>query len=191
MSDAQLNVLNYALLALIYLFFARVLWAVWSEVRGPQLGRQASAHGNARSDATSPGLPAPGGTSAGVMGAAGALGGAAAVPPVITKLPPRTRSKRGIPSRLVVLQPKVRKGSAYPIGAEITLGRAATCAIGLPDDTFASQLHARVYRRAGEVWVEDLGSTNGTHVNGGRLTSAQMLTIGDRVQIGSTIFEAQ
>ena len=37
MSEAQLNILNYALLALLYLFFARVLWAVWSEVRGPRL----------------------------------------------------------------------------------------------------------------------------------------------------------
>ena len=39
MSEAQLNILNYALLALIYLFFARVLWAVWSEVRGPRVGQ--------------------------------------------------------------------------------------------------------------------------------------------------------
>ena len=159
MSDAQLNVLNYALLALIYLFFARVLWAVWSEVRGPQLGRHPQPVGHARIDATNP--------------------------------PTRTRAKRGIPSRLVVLQPKVRKGAAYPIGMEITLGRATTCAIGLPDDTFASQLHTRVFRRDGEVWAEDLGSTNGTHVNGGRLTTAHMLSIGDRLQIGSTIFEAQ
>ncbi len=173
MSDAQLNVLNYALLALIYLFFARVLWAVWSEVRGPQLGRHPQPVGHARVDATNPGISA------------------APVPPVITKLPTRTRAKRGIPSRLVVLQPKVRKGAAYPIGMEITLGRATTCAIGLPDDTFASQLHTRVFRRDGEVWAEDLGSTNGTHVNGGRLTTAHMLSIGDRLQIGSTIFEAQ
>ena len=38
MSEAQLNILNYALLALLYLFFGRVLWAVWSEVRGPRRG---------------------------------------------------------------------------------------------------------------------------------------------------------
>ena len=178
MSDAQLNVLNYALLALIYLFFARVLWAVWSEVRGPRPGVQATqTAGNARADTTA---------SAGRPGAPGMQGGA----PVVM-VPPKAPRKRGIPQRLVVLQPKVRKGSAYPIGAEITLGRAATCAIGLPDDTFASQLHARVFRRDGEVWVEDLGSTNGTHLNGGRLSSAQMLAVGDRVQIGSTIFEAQ
>ena len=173
MSEAQLNVLNYALLALIYLFFARVLWAVWSEVRGPQLGqRQAQPAGPARVGDTTAGSQRP-------------------AAPVAVGTLPRARGKRGIPQRLVVLEPKVRKGSAYPIGTEITLGRATTCAIGLPDDTFASQLHARVFRRDSEVWVEDLGSTNGTHLNGGRLATAQMLSVGDRVQIGSTIFEAQ
>jgi len=85
----------------------------------------------------------------------------------------------------------VRKGSAYPIGTELTLGRAPTCSIGLPDDTFASQLHAHVFVREGGVWVEDLGSTNGTFVNGGRVTSPVPLTQGDRLQVGNTIFEGQ
>ena len=175
MSEAQLNILNYALLALLYLFFARVLWAVWSEVRGPRLGVQrAPSPGVGVADSTTPAKrpPAPAGKSA-VNPARG------------------LRAKRGTPSRLVVLEPKVRKGSAYPIGGELTLGRAPSCAIGLPDDTFASQLHTRVFAHNGAVWVEDLGSTNGTHVNGGRLTSPTQLAIGDRVQIGSTVFEAQ
>jgi pSer/pThr/pTyr-binding forkhead associated (FHA) protein len=90
-----------------------------------------------------------------------------------------------------VLEPRVRKGAAYPIGSEVTLGRADSCAIGLPDDSFASQLHARVFLRDGVVWAEDLGSTNGTHVNGARITAPTPLTIGDRLQVGSTIFEGQ
>ena len=45
------------------------------------------------------------------------------------------------------------------------MGRAAGCHIALPDDTFVSQLHARVFERSGQVYVEDLGSTNGTYVN--------------------------
>ena len=107
MSDAQLNVLNYALLALIYVFFARVRWAVWGEVRGPRPGVQAAqTAGVARADSTATaGRPGPGG-----------MPGAA---PVVV-VPPRAPRKRGIPQRLVVLQPKVRKGSAYPIGAELT-----------------------------------------------------------------------
>ena len=169
MSEAQLQILNYALLALIYLFFARVLWAVWSEVRGPRLNAQAAARtatatsGDATTAATLP-LKGPGKAA---------------------------RGRKGTPSRVIVLEPKVRKGAAYPIGAEITVGRSDSCIIGVPDDTFASQLHARVFLHDGGVWVEDLGSTNGTHVNGARLTAPVQVTIGDRIQVGSTIFEAQ
>ncbi|CAN5646631.1 antibiotic biosynthesis regulator FhaB [soil metagenome] len=170
MSDAQLNILNYALLALIYLFFARVLWAVWSEVRGPRPGVRQPQPAQARvTDATKlatrPPVPVPSGHQQG--------------------------RRKGTPSRLTVLEPKVRKGSAYPIGTEITVGRGDTCSIGVPDDTFASQMHARVQLRSGTMWLEDLGSTNGTHLNGARLTMPVQLAVGDRVQIGSTIFEAQ
>ena len=68
--------------------------------------------------------------------------------------------------RFVVLEPKVSRGATYAIGNEITVGRAATCTIPMPDDSFVSQLHARVFRDAGDTLVEDLGSTNGTYVNG-------------------------
>ena len=169
MSEAQLNILNYALLALLYLFFARVLWAVWSEVRGPRLGVHQPQQHRVGVDPTAQ----------------------ANRPPIVAKPGRSARAKRGVPHRLMVLEPKVRKGAAYPISGEITLGRAASCAIGLPDDTFASQLHTRVFVRDGAVWVEDLGSTNGTHVNGGRLSGPTQLVSGDRLQIGSTIFEAQ
>ena len=170
MSEAQLNVLNYALLALIYLFFARVLWAVWSEVRGPRVG-------------------APRPQAAASRAAAPDLTRTAARPP--SPAPPARTGKRAVPSKLVVLQPRVRKGSAYPLAGEVTLGRAASCSIGLPDDTFASQLHARLITRDGEVWLEDLGSTNGTHLNGGKVTVPVAVAKGDRIQVGNTIFEAQ
>ena len=173
MSEAQLNILNYALLALLYLFFARVLWAVWSEVRGPRIGIQPQqvnsrvAPHDATARAERPAAPAAVGSKK------------------------NARAKRGVPTKLVVLEPKVRKGSSYAMKTELTLGRAPTCSIGIPDDTFASQLHTRVFPRDGAVWVEDLGSTNGTHVNGGRISAPLQLAVGDRLQIGSTIFEAQ
>ena len=175
MSDAQLSILNYALLALLYLFFARVLWAVWSEVRGPRLrnapGSMARANGGAPVDATAPATRP------------------AEPQPRKSKRAPLL--KKGVPTKLVVLEPKVRKGSAYPIGVEVTLGRAESCVIGLPDDTFASQLHARVFVRDNEMWLEDLGSTNGTHLNGARIAAPMQLFAGDRLQVGSTIFEAE
>ncbi len=170
MSEAQLNILNYAFLALLYMFFARVLWAVWSEVRGPRLGN--------------PPRPQPMAARVGVPDTTAP----APRPPAPVKA---NRAKRGVPTKLVVLQPKVRKGAGYPIGEEVMLGRAHSCGIELPDDTFASQLHARVFVREAAVWVEDLGSTNGTHLNGARLTAPMQLANGDRLQVGSTIFEAQ
>ena len=161
MSDSLLNIFKYALLALLYLFFARVLWAVWSEVRGPRQG------GNAQ--------PQP-------------VGPSAAVPPNRTKAPPR--GKRGAVARLIVLEPKTNKGTAISVAQEITFGRAAGCTVAVPDDTFVSQVHARVFNNQGNIIIEDFGSTNGTFVNGTRLTVAQALHKGDRIQIGSTVLEA-
>ena len=61
----------------------------------------------------------------------------------------------------------------------------------IPDDSFVSQLHARVYLLQGAAVAEDLGSTNGTYLNGKRLTTPLQVVKGDRLQVGNTIFEAQ
>jgi hypothetical protein len=164
MSDQLLDIFKYAFLALLYLFFARVLWAVWSEVRGPRQGRVAVP------------VPSPHGEP----------------PPVEAVAVSRARrGRRGEVGRLVVVKPKERKGAAFPIGAEITIGRAPNCTIMIPDDTFVSQLHARILRNADGTWVEDLGSTNGSYLNGARVTGAQQIVQGDRLQIGSTNKQAQ
>ena len=196
MSEAQLGILNYALLALLYVFFARVLWAVWSEVKGPRPGtaRTATAAPGAMPGADHPTLPVPAPTPAGGMVLPGpgvsahhTLPSADAPDP----MPTSRKARKRIPTELRVLQPKVRKGSTYSIHTEITLGRGAHCTVSLADDTYASQLHTRVFHRGAQVWVDDLGSTNGTHVNGQRITQATVLTKGDRVQVGSTVFEAR
>jgi hypothetical protein len=186
-TDQLLGILKWALLALLYLFFARVLWAVWSEVRGPRPGHAAAGMPRAAgpTDLTEPApMPAPVGAPA----ASGKLGKAPKLPKPARGGP---RAKRSDVTRLVVTEPRVRRGSAYAIGDEITFGRADTCTIAMPDDTFVSQLHARVFRREGAVFVDDLGSTNGSFLNGRKLTIAEPLAKGDRLQIGNTIFEAQ
>lgn len=101
---------------------------------------------------------------------------------------PRSR-KRGW--RLVVVEPKAEQGQAFAIDGEATMGRGGGCNIPLTFDTFVSQVHARVFDRDGNLWVEDLGSTNGTFVNGDKLTQALMLKKGDRVKIGETVLEAE
>ncbi|MDQ1393869.1 MAG: hypothetical protein QOF30_2846, partial [Acidimicrobiaceae bacterium] len=72
---------------------------------------------------------------------------------------------------------------------ELTVGRANGCGVAIPDDTFVSTLHARVFRRDGAFYVEDLGSTNGTFINDRQVTGTVPLQRGDRLQIGKTVLE--
>jgi pSer/pThr/pTyr-binding forkhead associated (FHA) protein len=91
--------------------------------------------------------------------------------------------------RLHLLDPPARQGEVYPLTDEITVGRAPGCGVVLEDDTFVSQVHARLFRRGRETYVEDLGSTNGTLVNGERISEVTRLRRGDQVQFGNTLAE--
>ena len=59
----------------------------------------------------------------------------------------------------------------------------------LTDDTFVSQVHARIFIRGNDPYVEDLGSTNGTLLNGESVVEPIRLRTGDRVQFGQTVME--
>ena len=104
---------------------------------------------------------------------------------------PWLRSKGGPATRLVVDQPAAKKGVTFNLGPELTVGRAAGCQIALTDDTYVSQLHARVFERSGQIYVEDLGSTNGTYVNRMKVEAPTRLTIGDQVQVGNVVLEVR
>ena len=81
----------------------------------------------------------------------------------------------------------IEQGTRFELNAKaITVGRAASNDIRLVNDEFASGKHARVEPRRDGVWVEDIGSTNGTYVNGTRLSRAQQLTSGDVIRVGET-----
>ena len=90
---------------------------------------------------------------------------------------------------LRVVEPSTRRGERLPILDDVTVGRAGGCNLVLADDTFVSQVHARFFRRDGDTFVEDLGSKNGTFVNGERVAAATRLRKGDRVQFGQTVAE--
>ena len=91
-------------------------------------------------------------------------------------------------SVLIVRTPETLSGQRHELGIEITIGRAATCDVTI-DDSYASQIHARIFRREGDHVLEDLGSTNGTYLNRQKVSSATTLRTGDHLQIGSTVFE--
>jgi pSer/pThr/pTyr-binding forkhead associated (FHA) protein len=106
-----------------------------------------------------------------------------------TPAPAPLGSDRSVALRLKVVDPPQRRGRVFDLGEEVTVGRSPGCAVALEDDTFASSIHARVFRRNGEFWLEDLGSTNGTWLNDTKVDGLERLQRGDRVKIGSTLLE--
>lgn len=102
---------------------------------------------------------------------------------------PGTRSD-GSAAELIVLtgESETDRVRIRPQGHVI--GRSADADIRI-GDPYSSEFHARVGIQDGHVVVHDLGSTNGTYVNGRRVTSPTSVTRGDTVQIGKTILEVR
>jgi predicted component of type VI protein secretion system len=93
-------------------------------------------------------------------------------------------------ARLVVkASPALRAGTSVELIAPTQVGRGAENGMQLDGDDFVSSRHARFEPRTDGLWVEDAGSTNGTFVNGARVTSARLLQPGDVVRIGQTDLE--
>ncbi len=111
--------------------------------------------------------------------------------PAASAQPVRTTEKGGgkAINALKIVEPKGQAGQIFDVEQELTIGRAPGCKV-LIDDSFVSQLHARVFRRGNITLLEDLGSTNGTFCNGKRVTAPLTLKKGDRVQVGETVLEA-
>jgi len=152
MSEQLLFILRLGLLALLYLFFFRVLRAVWAEITPPKVARVAA--------------PDPG------------------------RRVKKHKDRGPKRAELLVLDPPPERGRTYPLGEELTMGRAAGCTVTV-DDTFVSQIHARVFAREGQYLVEDLGSTNGTYLNRKKVSGPMVMQRGDRLQVGNTVLELQ
>lgn len=158
MSEPLLDILKYCLLALLYLFFVRVLQAVWAEVSGPATRSRRAARSRQPVAAAAPAGRAKG------------------------------RGRASTPTVLRIIEPEAERGRSFPLADELTVGRAAGCQVTL-DDTYVSQLHARIFRRDGEHYVEDLGSTNGTYLNRAKVAGPMVMAPGDRLQVGSVVLE--
>jgi hypothetical protein len=92
------------------------------------------------------------------------------------------------PGRLVVVQSKVLKpGEEFDLDSSpLTVGRGTQNDVSIDGDEFASARHLRVEPRRDGVWVSDVGSTNGTYVNGVRIDRPRKLVQGDVVRVGET-----
>jgi pSer/pThr/pTyr-binding forkhead associated (FHA) protein len=92
------------------------------------------------------------------------------------------------PGRLVVTSsPVLDEGEEYDLSSSaVTIGRASQNSVAIDGDEFASARHARIEPRRDGVWVSDVGSTNGTFVNGVRIDRPRKLVSGDVVRTGET-----
>jgi pSer/pThr/pTyr-binding forkhead associated (FHA) protein len=110
--------------------------------------------------------------------------------------PKPPKGRKGTPARLVILEPKERKGTTFAIGpAGVSIGRDPSNTVVIDGDTFVSGQHAKVNALAEDggvrVVLDDLGSKNGTYLNGVRLAGQHAIHTGDRIQVGYTVLEAQ
>jgi hypothetical protein len=96
------------------------------------------------------------------------------------------------PARFLVRQGAgLQAGSTIEVSASTVVGRDHSSGVWLDGDEFASAQHARIDPRPDGVWVEDLGSTNGTFVNDVKIVARQLLRPGDVLRVGGTELELQ
>jgi len=89
---------------------------------------------------------------------------------------------------LEFIEPLDREGERVDVESYVTVGRSNDCELPL-SDTYLSSRHARFTMDAGDLLVEDLGSTNGTYVNQELIDDRTLLQRGDIVQVGGVLFE--
>lgn len=113
---------------------------------------------------------------------------AAAAAPVPSPKPvkqAKQKKRRGQPHSISIADGPQAGVSAPLDGEPVTIGRGSDCQIKLDDD-YSSTRHARIFLSDGQWWVEDLGSTNGTYLDGQRLTRPVQAEIGGSIRIGRT-----
>ena len=158
--NAVLRIMQWGVIVLIFLFFLRVIRAVWVEMSPATIRKTRSERRQERRQERAAARP-----------------------------PDRPRQSRRRQLYLKVVQPEAQAGRTYDLDDELTIGRSPGCGVSMSEDIYTSTLHARLFRRNDQLWVEDLGSTNGTFVNSEQIKQAVRLGKGDLLQIGSTVFE--
>lgn len=160
MSELAITALRFGLLALLWIF---VFSIIGSQGRSLQIARPARLTRRKKSQAAEQ---------------------PAATPNTDTPVPPT----RALATQLVVTEGPLT-GRTIPLnGQPLLIGRAQDAGLVLEDD-YASGRHARLFPQGSRWFLEDLGSTNGTFVQGNQLNRTMAIDPGVPVRIGKTVME--
>jgi hypothetical protein len=156
---------KFAFLIILYLFVYKVIRSTTRELRAATPGPAKQSY------------PAP--------PVAAATGGAPVAPQAVPV-------EGAVWSLVVEKSPVLRPGEAFTFapGEPALAGRSSDMDIHL-DDTFVSSKHVLFEATASGLLAEDLLSTNGTQVNGADISKPTLLSPGDRVEVGDTIFRVE
>jgi hypothetical protein len=115
----------------------------------------------------------------------------AGVPPTAPIGVTATTVAAGPATRIVATQGP-HAGQAFELTGDLmTIGREATHAIALVNDMGVSRTHAQIVRQGDQTLIEDLSSTNGTYVNGVRISAPTPIKPGDTLQLGASLFRVE
>ena len=91
-------------------------------------------------------------------------------------------------SEIVVVRSDTQSGHTYPVKDALVFGRSDDADVIL-DDPYASEFHLRFTAEGTGLMLHDLGSTNGTYLNRGKVAGPMVIQPGDRLQVGNTVME--
>lgn len=93
-------------------------------------------------------------------------------------------------TKVVMIKSETQQGTELEVEDVTVLGRSAEADV-LLDDPYASEFHMRLVAQENGMVLHDLGSTNGTYINGRRVTAPTTLRRGDTIQVGKTVMEVR
>lgn len=101
-----------------------------------------------------------------------------------------TPAQKKTKNEIVFVRSESQAGESFVIKDALTFGRSPDADVFL-DDPYASEFHLRLVSEEERLTLHDLGSTNGTYLNGRRVTNPVVLSKSDNVQVGKTVLEVR
>jgi len=179
MSELTLLVLQLGFLVLLWVFVFAIVYSLRSDLFGQRVRK---LQPDAAAAAPAPAAPFP------ASAPAAPAAPVSAHPAAPASGPGGETASTENATRLVITS-GAKAGAEFPLGRdEITIGRSSDSAIIIRDD-YTSTHHARLMLWNGRWMIQDLDSTNGTFLNGSRVTVPTPIPLGATVKVGATTFE--